>query len=177
MRIQQSGTWDDTLAGLHVAESALTPPEASPVVLDKLEQHWPECQDLCWIATVDDTIVGACLGYRDGRDAFIAILGVHPDHHGTGLGTQLVTAFAEAAVRDGCGRVTAGVRPDARGFYTKLGFVGGAVMTKQLSGGALARYADDDARKKRLAELRAKRLDRATSVATHSPDLASETQA
>lgn len=60
-----------------------------------------------------------------GSPAQFGILAVHPDHQGTTVPTELVTAAVEECRRRGCDRLIAGIYKDnlaARFHFMKLGF-------------------------------------------------------
>jgi [ribosomal protein S18]-alanine N-acetyltransferase len=63
--------------------------------------------------------------FTGGPDADVLTLAVHPDHWGHGVGTALLTALIDEAVKRSCDRVFLEVREDnprARDLYRRHGF-------------------------------------------------------
>lgn len=100
----------------------------------KREGGWPVL-----VATDGDAVVGFCT-YGEFRDnarwegyRFTAELTIHvdPDHHGTGVGRQLMDGLVERARADGLHTLVAAVDGENAGsirFHERLGFVETARM-------------------------------------------------
>ena len=160
MQIRACTSLAEVRAAFTVAGALFDPPftpESShhwPV----LEAAWPGNADLCVVAVDDDRIRGAALGVQQGEGVFLTIVAVEPGARG-GTGRTLIEAVEAAAIGRGLSSVSLGARPEARGFYERLGYSGGTPMTKPLHG-QMGRWSDVRARAERMAELRRRRAER-----------------
>ncbi|MFC6835048.1 GNAT family N-acetyltransferase [Halomarina ordinaria] len=79
----------------------------------------------CLVAVVDDGPVGYVLAVPDDDEWYVAELAVAADSRRSGVGTRLLEAVCDRAVRTGTGRVSLTARADddrARAFYDAVGF-------------------------------------------------------
>ena len=69
-----------------------------------------------------DRLIGAGRSLADGLDcAYIADVAVHPEHQGSGLGSQIIRTLVEKA--SGHKKIILYANPGTEGFYFKLGFL------------------------------------------------------
>ncbi len=74
----------------------------------------------------DDELVASVMAGYDGHRGWIYYLAVHPEHQGSGFGTQLVDAAVAVLAKMGCPKVNLQVRREnekASAFYLQTGFV------------------------------------------------------
>ncbi len=124
IRVMQPGEFDEMRT---VSVAAFDEP-AIGTLLDALRDSWAWDDDLCFVATVDNEIVGQVLYTQSILDAPAALervlvlspVGIRPDLHGQGIGTKLINASLDA-IRD---------RPEPAVFlegnpryYERFGFV------------------------------------------------------
>ncbi|HEY6740163.1 MAG TPA: GNAT family N-acetyltransferase [Actinopolymorphaceae bacterium] len=81
-----------------------------------------------------------------------------PELRGRGLGRRLVERIEHEALELGVREICPGALDEARGFYLRLGYRGRRGMSKQLPSSAATPTGDE--RRRRLAELRARRAAR-----------------
>lgn len=74
-----------------------------------------------FVATNDGVPVGVCMLEIDGADAQVAHLWIAPEHHGRGIGRQLVERALAVARREALTRVRVVSDPFAEPFYLRLG--------------------------------------------------------
>lgn len=99
-----------------------------PLVLQKwLSNKTPETVEswFCWpahfplVATVDENVVGVAMLSRPGK---IVLLHVDPAWRGRGIGTALLKAMEEKALRTGSATLRVSSTMSARRFYESQGF-------------------------------------------------------
>lgn len=81
---------------------------------------------LALVAESDGAVAGYATGYREGADAYLHQLDVHPDHQRRGLGRRLVEAFCDSARMGGAMAVMLSTFRDIpwnAPFYRTCGFV------------------------------------------------------
>ena len=129
---------------------------------ERVAVAWPADRELMHVAEHGGAIVGAGLGIRVSLDGvLLAMLAVLPEHRG-GTGRRLVEAVEEAACRLGVTGIALGAVEESRAFYRRLKYAGRSRMRKSMTGLALARYGDPEARQAKLDALRARRAARTT---------------
>lgn len=119
------------------------------------------------VSEASGRLVGGALAVQVGQPSAqseiqLRALALEPDHRGLGLGRQLLERIEATAAASGVTSIRLGTIPDAREFYRKLGYAGRSRMFKHLTGHGISQYGDVDERRRRLAELRERRLRRAT---------------
>lgn len=83
----------------------------------------------CPVALVNDTVVGAVIGFRsqdDPADVYVQDVMTHPDHRGRGVAKALLAAVTGRAAGWGCRRLYLTSEPGnttAHAAWTSLGFV------------------------------------------------------
>jgi GNAT superfamily N-acetyltransferase len=78
------------------------------------------------LAGLEGAVVGYAVTGRSGRQGFLQRLATHPDHRGTGIGSELVLDALRWAARRRVGRVLVNTQTDnarALDMYRRLGFV------------------------------------------------------
>lgn len=78
------------------------------------------------VGLCDDELVASVMAGYDGHRGWIYYLAVHPEHQGSGYGTQLVDAAVAVLATMGCPKVNLQVRrgnEKASAFYRQNGFV------------------------------------------------------
>ncbi|MCW3099515.1 MAG: family acetyltransferase [Chthonomonadaceae bacterium] len=81
--------------------------------------------DLFFVATVDDRVVGTVMGGYDGHRGWIYSVAVDPAHHRQGIGSALLRHVETALVQRGCLKINLQIRStntEVIAFYEKLGF-------------------------------------------------------
>jgi ribosomal protein S18 acetylase RimI-like enzyme len=81
--------------------------------------------DLFFVATVDERVVGTVMGGYDGHRGWIYSVAVDPAHHRQGIGSALLHHVEAALIQRGCLKINLQVRSsntEVIAFYKKLGF-------------------------------------------------------
>ena len=85
-----------------------------------------ECNpETCFVATVDEKLVGAIMVGADGRRGYVYHTAVHPDYRRQGIAKAMVDAALSAVERLGIGKVALvvfGNNKDGNEFWKGLGF-------------------------------------------------------
>ncbi len=79
----------------------------------------------CFVAVLDERIVGVIMSGHDGRRGFIYHAAVHPDYRCRGFATQLVDAVLAALKAEGIAKVAFLVfarNHEGNAFWDRLGF-------------------------------------------------------
>lgn len=96
-----------------------------------IEKHARSENDICFVAELDDRVVGFMIsyiltfGFGIEKSAWIATLGVDPEFMGQGLGDQLAREIFKLYQQMGISRVYTSVRWDSTdllSFFKTLGF-------------------------------------------------------
>ncbi|MDE6617443.1 MAG: GNAT family N-acetyltransferase [Clostridiales bacterium] len=81
--------------------------------------------ETCFVATVDEKLVGAIMVGTDGRRGYIYHTAVHPDYRRQGIAKAMVKTALSAVERLGIGKVALvvfGKNKAGNEFWEKLGF-------------------------------------------------------
>lgn len=81
--------------------------------------------DLIFVATRDNQLVGACMAGYDGHRGWLYAIAVLPQHRRTGTGAALVQEAIAALKSQGCIKVNLQIRSsnsEVASFYQALGF-------------------------------------------------------
>ncbi|MEL6920237.1 MAG: GNAT family N-acetyltransferase [Pseudomonadota bacterium] len=79
---------------------------------------------LFYISTANGYMTAGCKGEIAFRSAHVSELWVHEKHRGQGLGSKLLAAAEDHAVRNGCDRIHLETRNEkARQLYERLSYV------------------------------------------------------
>ncbi len=98
---------------------------------DLIEKHARSESDICFVAELDGRVIGFMIsyiltfGFGIEKSAWIATLGVDPDHMGRGIGDRLAREIFKLYKRMGISRVYTSVRWDSTdllSFFKTLGF-------------------------------------------------------
>jgi ribosomal protein S18 acetylase RimI-like enzyme len=121
---------DDTEAIVKIYAAIIrTAPEAN--FKDLIEHHAGSSQDVCYVAELDGNVVGfmisyvLTLGFGIEKSAWIATLGVDPEHMGQGIGESLAKEIFKLYKSMGITTVYTSVRWDSTdllSFFKTLGF-------------------------------------------------------
>src|SRR3954471_2448726 len=76
----------------------------------------------CWVATVDDVVVGAALALRRDQLWGLSLLAVDPDRQGNGAGRALLRASLGHAAGTTVGIILSSADPRAMRSYALAGF-------------------------------------------------------
>lgn len=79
----------------------------------------------CFVATMQERIVGSIMSGHDGRRGFIYHASVHPDYRHQGIATQLIDAALAALKEEGIAKVAFVVfarNKEGNAFWERLGF-------------------------------------------------------
>ena len=96
-----------------------------------IEKHARTENDICYVAELDGRVIGFMIsyiltfGFGIEKSAWIATLGIEPDHMGQGVGASLARATFKRYKAEGIGMVYTSVRwdsPDLLSFFKTLGF-------------------------------------------------------
>jgi len=96
-----------------------------------IERHALREEDVCLVAELNGRVIGfmisyiLTLGFGIEKSAWIATLGIEPDHMGQGVGASLARATFKRYKAEGIGMVYTSVRwdsPDLLSFFKTLGF-------------------------------------------------------
>ena len=96
-----------------------------------LQEHAQREEDACFVAEIDGKVVGfmisyiLTLGFGIDKSAWIATLGVSPDHMGEGIGSIMAEEIMKFYKSRGISRVYTSVRWDSSdmlSFFKTLGF-------------------------------------------------------
>jgi len=115
----------DFCALLKIEHDAFGGDGYSPYFLKMVPELYPLT---CFVATVDESLVGYGLGARDGHDeslGWILTVAVMPARQGQGIGKALTERLVQTMQSLGMTTLMLTVEPSnpARELYTKLGFV------------------------------------------------------
>ena len=112
---EQTGLdWDELSELYRVAPLGVKSPES-------LRTVFSNSRFKCFVYA-GDLLIGAGRSLADGLDcAYIADVAVHPEHQGSGLGSQIIRALVERA--SGHKKIILYANPGTEGFYVKLGFL------------------------------------------------------
>ena len=98
---------------------------------DLIAKHARSENDICFVAELDGRVIGFMIsyiltfGFGIEKSAWIATLGVDPDHMGRGIGDRLAREIFKLYKRMGISRVYTSVRWDSTdllSFFKTLGF-------------------------------------------------------
>ena len=81
--------------------------------------------DLFFVATVDERVVGTVMGGYDGHRGWIYSVAVDPEYQRYGIGSALLHHVEAALIQRGCLKVNLQVRSsnaEVIAFYAKLGY-------------------------------------------------------
>lgn len=102
---------DRDFKGIDDVDKRITGKEWAGPVVERASSHfWGYNQDLCFVAEIDDTIVGFLIGNMGGREyslppsGWVNIIGVDPEHRDRGIGWALMKSFIDVCQRK---RITA----------------------------------------------------------------------
>jgi len=111
--------------------SAITQKSARTDFKKLVEAHARSSEDACFVAEVEGKVIGfmisyiLTLGFGIEKSAWIATLGVHPQHMGEGIGAELARKVFEVYRSEGVRNVYTSVRWDSTdllSFFKTLGF-------------------------------------------------------
>jgi ribosomal protein S18 acetylase RimI-like enzyme len=118
-------TREDAPAAYALHEAAFSP---RPDYTHRPEEAWIQREFDAHSVALDLSRIGehgfALTRRWEGNTAYVALLAVHPDHQGQGLGGRLLQAVFAAAARDGIARVFLNVasdNPSALHVYERVG--------------------------------------------------------
>jgi len=116
---------EDFTALLELEQAAFRGDGYSPYFLKMVPVLYPHT---CFVATVEDKVVGYSLGARDGHDAslgWVLTVAVSPALHGQGMGKALTEVLVQELEHLGMETLVLTVEPTnpARMLYQRLGFV------------------------------------------------------
>lgn len=100
----------------------LNHPDDSKVGIERFITRNP---DTCFVAAIDDKIVGAIMVGSDGRRGYIYHTAVHPQYRRQGIATHLVDTALQSLVQLGIHKVALVVfdqNSDGNRFWEKNGF-------------------------------------------------------
>ena len=98
---------------------------ATPWRKEDFEGALAQSGSLCWVARLDDSILGYAIGYRVNGEYHLTDLAIHPDRRGEGFGGGLIDAVLGVLTDLGVQVVTLEVRASnasARELYMGRGF-------------------------------------------------------
>ena len=81
-----------------------------------------ESGDGCFVALINDKIIGTVSGHYHGKEANIEQIAVLPKHKGKGIGLKLLKYIVNYFKKKGEKRVYADIDKKVFPFYKKLGF-------------------------------------------------------
>ncbi len=96
-----------------------------------IEKHAQRLEDACFVAELDETVVGfmisyiLTLGFGIEKSAWIATVGVDPKYMGQGLGARMAEEIIKFYTKEGIKNVHTSVRWDSTdllSFFKTLGF-------------------------------------------------------
>ncbi len=128
--------------------------------LDALKARFEEDHALMCLAERDGQIIGGALALRTGDAVKVTAIALEPEARGLGIGRMLLEAVESEAIRLGVTSIyLGGANAENRGFYWRLGFAGRrSLMHKGLP--IAKRFTTDQLRRRRLEDLRQRRMDR-----------------
>ncbi len=116
--------WDIRNAAIHSECTDHYPPESLKIWTDgeMTEQFIKYVVDKCYIATLDDHIVG--IGMIDLESGKVDAMFVHPSKMGTGVGRRILSYLEKLAMKAGLTHLLLESTVNAAPFYRACGFVG-----------------------------------------------------
>lgn len=120
-------------------------------------------RDTCWIAVLDQEVIGFALGMIDQTNTnhcYLNYLFVKSDHRKTGLGRRLLNEFEVAAQRKGCSVVSllTGKEENIK-YYIKQGYVISSDSNSFIEEDAVSNYYNNN---KKVTQLIKDLTDRIT---------------
>lgn len=99
------------------------PPHNNP---DKVLRQKLAVDDLIFVGTMGESIVGACIAGYDGHRGWLYAVAVQPQHRRYGVGSMLIKHTVEQLKQIGCMKVNIQIRAtnsEVASFYRSLGFI------------------------------------------------------